>query len=77
MFETHKLNDKGFKAMNDFKEKLSLAVSEVMLDMPECREKALFKTKVEEAVFFGAKAIASSPDNYTEIFGYAEVGKVI
>ena len=77
MFETHKLNEKGFKEVNEFKEKLSLAVSEVMMVMPDSREKAIFKTKIEEAVFFGTKAIASNPENYTEIFGYSEVGKVI
>lgn len=77
MFETHRLNEQGFKKMNKFKETMSIAVSEVMLDMPEGREKSLFKTKVEEAVFFGAKAVASSPENFTEIINYPEIGKVL
>lgn len=76
MFETHKLNDEGFKKMAAFKEKMSLAVSEAMLQMPDGREKAIFRTKIEEAVFFGAKAIAGTPGNFTEIVNYPEVGPV-
>lgn len=77
MFETHKLNERGFKVMGEFKSKMSVVVSDVMLLMPEGREKALFKTKVEEAVFFGAKAISSDPENFTEIVNYPEIGQVL
>ncbi len=76
MFETHKLNENGFEQMKSFKEKMSLVVSEAMLLMPESREKSIFKTKVEEAVFFGAKAIAGNPENFTEIINYPEIGLV-
>lgn len=72
MFETHKLNEKGFKEMNDYKTEMSRVVSAVALNMPEGREKAIFKTKIEEAVFFGAKAISSKPENFTEIVNYPE-----
>lgn len=74
MFETHKLNEKGFDAVKKFKEIMSLAVSEAMMNMPEGREKAIFKTKAEEAVFFGTKAIASCPLNFSEIVNYPEIG---
>lgn len=74
MFETHKLNEEGFKKMHTFKEGLSVAVSKAMLEMPDGREKSIFKTKMEEAVFFGAKAIASHPENFSEIVNYTEVG---
>ena len=77
MFESYKLNEKGFEAMKNFKEKMSIAASEAMLLMPEGREKALFKTKIEEAVFFGAKAVSSSEGNFEEIINYTEVGNVI
>ena len=64
MFDTHKLNEKGFEEMKVYKSRLAAAVLEVLDLMPEGREKSVFKTKVEEAVFFGAKAIASKPKSY-------------
>jgi hypothetical protein len=70
MFDTHKLNDNGFAQMKCFK-KLLADTTRIVADlMPEGREKALFLTKLEEAVFFGAKAIASDPKNHTEITTY-------
>lgn len=72
MFGTHKLNDNGFAAMKKFKEKMSLAVSEAAHEMPEGREKSIFITKMEEGVFFGAKAIASQTHNHSEIIEYSE-----
>lgn len=72
MFETHKLNEAGFEAVKQFKTKLSTSISDAMKLLPEGREKAIFKTKIEEAVFFGTKAIAASPGNYTEIVNYPE-----
>jgi hypothetical protein len=77
MFDTHKLNEKGFKEVAKFKTHLSSSISEAMLDMPEGREKAIFKTKIEEAVFFGTKAIAGNPENFTERVTYPETGKVV
>jgi len=76
MFETHKLNENGFEEMKSFKERMSVAVSGAMLLMPESREKSIFKTKIEEAVFFGAKAIAGKPENFIEIINYPEAGLV-
>jgi hypothetical protein len=70
MFDTHKLNEEGFKQMSTFKSAFANAVEQALLLMPEGREKAIFKTKVEEAVFFGAKSIASKDGNFTEITTY-------
>ncbi len=67
MFETHKLNENGFKEMNEFKENFANAVNNALSLMAESREKSIFKTKIEEAVFFGAKAIASKPENFDSI----------
>lgn len=72
MFETHKLNETGFEKVREFKTALSVAVATAMKELPEGREKSIFKTKVEEAVFFGTKAIAANPANHTEIVNYPE-----
>lgn len=72
MFDTHKLNETGFAQMEAYKKKMSLTISEVLGLMPEGREKAIFRTKIEEAVFFGAKAIAGKEGNYSEIVKYDE-----
>lgn len=70
MFDTHKLNEAGFDEMKRFKQKMASAIREVLADMPDGREKAIFLTKMEEAVFFGAKAIASDPQFHTEVVSY-------
>jgi len=70
MFDTHKLNDTGFAEMQNYKQTMADAVKAVTALMPEGREKAIFVTKLEEGVFFGAKAIASKPGNHTEITTY-------
>ena len=70
MFETHKLNDQGFKEVNQLKSKMNAAVNDALALMPEGREKSVFKTKLEEAMFFGTKAIAGKEGNFTEIVTY-------
>ena len=70
MFDTHKLNDNGFAQMQAYKTLLADATRQAVALMPEGREKAIFLTKMEEAVFFGAKAIASREDNHTEVVKY-------
>lgn len=70
MFETHKLNEKGFEEVTRLKTIMSGAVKDALDMMPESREKSVFKTKIEEALFFGTKAIATKEDNFTEIIEY-------
>lgn len=53
--------------MTEFKKVMADSVRQVTAIMPECREKAIFVTKMEEGVFFGAKAIAQKPGNHFEI----------
>jgi hypothetical protein len=70
MFDTHKLNDTGFEKMKTYKQTMADAVKTVTATMPEGRDKSIFITKVEEGIFFGAKAIASQPENHTEVTTY-------
>lgn len=70
MFDTHKLNDNGFEKMSAYKTTMAEAVKAATALMPEGREKSIFLTKMEEGVFFGAKAIASVPENHTEVTKY-------
>lgn len=86
MFETHKLNEKGFEEMKAFKTEMSIAVSKCINMMgpqevrtntgyKDIKEIELFKQKIEEAVFFGAKAIAQKSGNHTEVVDYPEMPK--
>ncbi len=70
MFDTHKLNEKGFEEVAAFKKVMAVAVSMALTYLPEGREKNIFKTKLEEAMFFGTRAIASKDGNFTEIVKY-------
>lgn len=67
MFETHKLNDNGFAEMKLYKTAMAEAVKKAIDLMPDGREKSIFITKIEEAIFFGAKAIAGKEMNFTDI----------
>lgn len=70
MFDTHKLNETGFAEVKEFKTKMSETVNEVLALLPDGREKSIFLTKLEEAMFFGTKAIASKSENHTEVTKY-------
>lgn len=70
MFDTHKLNETGFSEVKQLKSEMSKAVEAALSLMPEGREKSIFKTKIEEAMFFGTKAIAGKDGNFTEIVKY-------
>lgn len=64
MFETHVLNENGKKEMHEFKSTIAKTAFDVLKFMPESRDRSLFITKLEEAVFFGAKAVAQKPENF-------------
>ena len=70
MFETRKLNDVGFDNLDRFKRTIAEAANSALSMMPDGREKSLFITKLEEAVFFGSKAITSNPAYYYDEKSY-------
>lgn len=70
MFDTHKLNEAGFAEMQKYKKTMADATREVISLMKDGREKSLFITNMETAIFYGAKAIAQKPENHTEIIEY-------
>lgn len=70
MFGTHKLNDAGFNEMKKYKATMAESTRQVLELMVDSNEKTVFMQKMDEAIFFGAKAIAQKPENYTEIIEY-------
>lgn len=70
MFETHKLNEKGFDDVRALKATMAEAVKFALALMPEGQYKSEFKTRIEEAMFFGTKAVAGKDGNYSEIIEY-------
>lgn len=71
MFETYKLNEKGFDEVKAIKMIMTEAVDAVLKIMPEGREKAIFKTKLEEAMFFGVRSVAMKEGNFAETVRYS------
>ena len=66
MFKSHRLNNTGFEEVENFKTQMRKAVSvleKLCTGHPNEREVAIFKTKMEEAAFYGTKAIAMKPNN--------------
>lgn len=70
MFETHKLTEKGFDDVRTLKTELNNSVKKVLALMPDGRDKAIFCTKIEEAAFFGTRALAAKEGNFSEIIKY-------
>jgi|WetSurMetagenome_2_1015567.scaffolds.fasta_scaffold172890_3 hypothetical protein len=68
IFVYHKLTTKGFSELNRVHNKMSKAVYEVMDLLPEGREKSIFAAKIEEAMFFAKKSLASKKANCAEAF---------
>ncbi|NDB85086.1 MAG: hypothetical protein EB127_20650 [Alphaproteobacteria bacterium] len=60
---THLVNEKGLQELSDFSDNLAKCVQQCILLMGDGIDKAIFKTKIEEAVFFGKRAIAEKPEN--------------
>lgn len=60
---THLVNEKGLQELNDFSESLAACIQQCLLLMEDGRDKSIFKTKIEEAVFFGKRAISGKQEN--------------
>ncbi len=67
---THVLNAKGIQDVDFFKNTIAIAASKVADLMPEGREKSLFLTKIEEASFYGTRALSTVNGNYNEVVNY-------
>lgn len=63
MFESHRLNNHGFEEVEQFKTQMRKTVKVLEKLVPESRELSIFKTKMEEAAFYGTKAIANKKEN--------------
>lgn len=70
MFDTHKLNDNGFAEVKKLKSSMAAAVESALVLMPESKDKEIFKQKIQEAMFFGTKAVAGKDGNFSEIVKY-------
>lgn len=70
MFETYILNNEGLKAVNEFKNTMAEAVAKVKEMMPDCKAKTVFLNKIEEGMFYGSKAVASSHENFNRVVIY-------
>jgi hypothetical protein len=67
MFGMHMLNDQGKTEVKTFKTEFAQAVKKALDLMPDGRDKSIFNTELEKAVFFGTKAIASKTGNYDSV----------
>lgn len=67
MFETYMLNDLGKEQVRYFKTKMELLVTHSENMLVDGREKAIFKSKIEEAMFYGTRAIAKNPAHHSEV----------
>jgi len=64
MFKTHRLNNTGFEEVEKFKDTLRKTVTTLEKMLPtDSRELSMFKTKMEEAAFWGTRAIAMKEKN--------------
>lgn len=70
MLVSYKLNSKGIQDVDYFKNVIAKAINQVATLMPDGRDKSLFLTKIEEASFFGTKAISGSTSNYDDVVTY-------
>lgn len=74
MFDSFKTNEQGQQEIHLFKMRMTSAVEDVLMLMPEGRLRNMFVTKIEEAGFIGTKAISAKPGNHTHINKYTASG---
>ena len=61
------LNKKGAKAVREWKESFSEAQQLILGHLKPSRNTSLVKTKLEEALMFGTREIASREENHESI----------
>ena len=71
MFESYTLNERGHAEVAKFKTNMAEAAKKVLTLLPEnTLETTLFCQKMEEALFYGTKAICSKDGNYNDVIEY-------
>lgn len=70
MITTHVLNEDGKRDVKNFKTTMNTLAKKAVAYLPEGREKSLFITKIEEACFFGTKALSSMEGNYSDVIDH-------
>ncbi len=71
MFDRHMINEKGIDTVDEFKSEFAQLTESMMFRMAEGKAKARFFTKMEEAIFWGTRAICEVPENCKEIIVYS------
>ena len=69
-FKSHKLNDTGFRELKKLKTAI-VALKKLYEEVSgEGRDLAIAITKLEESSFWATKAMASKPENHSEVTEY-------
>lgn len=66
----YNLTGEGIEAVKDYKYAFSQAQQNILGHLKPSRETAIVKTKLEEALMFGTRAIAMQEENHNSINTY-------
>lgn len=69
-FNSHKLNEEGFKSLTILKSSIAHLRDTYKLMGKEGRDLSLALTKLEESSFWATKAMASKESNHSEVTEY-------
>lgn len=72
-FTSHKLNEEGFKNLENLKGKLVETRDFLTYHLGQSRELSIALTKLEECSFWSTKAMAQEPKNHSEMTVYSHI----